>query len=167
MRDSSPPEATFATAFAGSPGIRAHQELDAIRARRPRVRCGIGFDGHLELSARHAKLAHQARDRGPEAARGGTARGREFGCSLVEALAKPCDALFKAAEHEFRLFERSELRPQLLEFRRQLRRDDAVLARKILDCRDAPLDLLLARRVGIEISEIHGEFAAGFAQGDS
>ena len=76
------------------------------------------------------------------------------------------DALVECAERQFRLFERVQRFLQLDPLLRQLRGRDVMFACEILECRHPPLDLILARRVGVQPFEIGAEQGGRFAQAD-
>ena len=67
----------------------------------------------------------------------------------------------------FDVLELAELGRELGRLRTELRRRDAMLARELLDRRQALLDELLARRVDVEVVEVAGELARGFVYSES
>ena len=161
MRESSPPEATFANRLRRS--RRDSRSRGTRRGRHPQA-CGSAAASvsiaDLESSAGHAELAHQAGDRGRRACaprRGAPPRvppqRRRSACAM------PAMRSSRPPSIELRLFERRELVRSSSSFAGSAARLDAVLAREVLDRRDAPLDLLLPRRVGVEPFEVGAEFA--------
>ena len=85
--------------------VRAHPELDAVRAGCLRLRFGVGFDRDLEPATGHAELAHEARDGIRELARRAPARRAESGRCLDIAPAQHEETLVESPEGQFRFLQ--------------------------------------------------------------
>jgi hypothetical protein len=106
MRDSSPPEATFATGFGGSPGFALTRNSMRSAPVGLRVRCGVVLDCDLEAPAGHTELAHEAGYRGRKLAGGGAPCRRQLARGRRVAPANVRKTLVEPAQHEIGLFER-------------------------------------------------------------
>ena len=122
-----------------------------------------GVDLDLKAAARHAQRLHACGDvlgqraAGRRAPRGELLRER--------AIAFECGGLILAQRGEIGVgaLDFVELRIQLRGALRQLLRRDAILARQLLDRREARLDLILPRGVDIQRLEVVLQLARRFA----
>src|SRR5437763_6060411 len=141
-------------------------ELDAVDPVLGRIGVAVLRDVGFEAPARHAERLHARGDVAGELARGARAACRELLGLRAIALERLGELLAQRREIHFRALEGGELEGELPGALGELGRGHPVLARELLDRRQTPLDLLLARGVDIEGLAIALELARRLAHLD-
>src|SRR5207302_1283610 len=125
-------------------------ELDAVDPVLGRIGVAVLGDVGFEAPARHAERLHARGDVAGELARGAHASCGELLGLRAIALERLGELLAQRREIHFRALEGGQLESELPGALGELGRGYPVLARELLDRRQPPLDLLLARGVDIE-----------------
>ena len=141
-------------------------ELDAVDPVLGRIGVAVLGDVGFEAPARHAERLHARGDVAGELARGAHASCGELLGLRAIALERLGELLAQRREIHFRALEGGELEGELPGALGELGRGHPVLARELLDRRQPPLDLLLARGVDIEGLAIALELARRLAHLD-